>query len=405
MEANSFDQSDVFRAEALSNGRLTVVVGAAGGGFCTLDALPLMRWSAEQGGASGAFVRVTDAATGEGWAAGLAPEAPPPDEYGAELGSGHLRLRRRDGSLVTKVEACVSPFDDVAVVRVSLANGGTSDRRLRTSTHLELAGGAHRNWSSLVPRSGSAALLVERGPQGEDDDPVYLFHLVRGGSRGPAAGAMGGGGAGRALGLSREVVVRAGESAELLALAGAAASREDAESLIRRYSAGATAANAFPAAAERVRNLLADLRIPQGWSRRIPSLTGALVFGVSDAPAASPWRGAEAADRALAVLRELGLDGALPLVLAESGERESTAAAVALGTYWRRQGLAVDVLLLLPDEPTAESWREPTRTRRGGPLGRTVAAVAEDVPEEVRAFARATARLTFDPALVAAAAD
>jgi hypothetical protein len=212
------------------------------------------------------------------------------------------------------------------------------------------------------------------------------------------------GGAGGELSLSLEVRLRPGESAQLLALTGAAATREDAEALARRYGsgegvgagAGAGAEPVFGAAEERVRNLLADLRIPQGWARRIPALTGQLLFGAGAAAAAAP--------AALTAQRQAGLEGAAPLALGWGEAAEPLAAAVAMASYWRRQAVPVDLLVLAPSALQAETLRELARAPARKWLGRTVVAAPGELAADVVARVRTGARVLFDGELAEAVA-
>jgi cellobiose phosphorylase len=134
----AMEQGGAPRAQVLSNGRMAVVVAGGGGGSARLERVVLARWSARGRPEAGALAFVRESASGHEWPAGLAPGGEPPDEYALEMTGGTAALRRVDGDLVTTVDVCVSPFDDVELRRVTVLNRGEADRRLEVGTRREL---------------------------------------------------------------------------------------------------------------------------------------------------------------------------------------------------------------------------------------------------------------------------
>ncbi len=429
------------RAQVLSNGTLTTVVTESGGGGTRFGGLALTRWAPDPvSDADGELIYLRDLDSGRFWSLGLQPAAGEPDEYALELEDGQVVLHRSDGDVRQTLEICVSPYYDAELRRLTLANGSAHARRLEITTYAELvlnspaADAAHPAFSKLFVQTElaarSGAILARRRPRSPEDEPLWAVHLLRearghAGAPGlevetdrmrfigrgrrlaaPAAldpGVALSGSVGNVLdpvaSLRRVMELRPGESARYVAVLAAASARDDAEVLARRYAAPLAGAEAFNHAAERARNLLADLRIPAGWTRHIPVLTGELLFGGSQPGDAQATRDAAGE----AALRELGVTAAAPLALADTAERGLAAAAIAVAAYWRRQGLPVDLLVLADGDADAGVFRELARVPAPRGLGTTVVVAASELTPAVTTFARAAARVRFDAAQARAA--
>ena len=429
------------RAQVLSNGQLVSVVTESGGGYTRFAGLALTRWAPDRvRDADGEVLYLRDLDSGRFWSLGFQPAPGEPDEHTLDMEHGQVVVHRTDGDLRQTLEICVSPYYDAALRRLTLANGGTTARRLEITTYAELvlnspaADAAHPAFSKLfvqtelLPRTG--AVLARRRPRSPEDEPLWAVHLLRE-ARGHAgapglevetdrmrfigrgrrlsapaaldAGATLSGSLGNVLdpvaALRRVVELRPGESTRLVTVLAAADARDDAEALARRYAPPLAGVDAFNHAQERARNLLADLRIPAGWVGHIPALTGELLFGGSPSAGAAAIR--ETSGQA--ALRALGVAGPAPLVLADTADRSLAAAAVAIAGYWRRQGLAVDLLVLAAEGADANAFRELARAPVPKALGRTLVLEERELAPGMRAFVRAAARVRFDAAQAQAA--
>jgi cyclic beta-1,2-glucan synthetase len=123
----------------MSNGRYSVMLTAAGGGYSAWNGLALTRWR-EDGTADdwGSFFFLRDVRSGNTWSAGRMPSAAVPDRYAAAFMEDKAEISRVDGNFTTMMEAVVSPEDDVEVRRVTVTNSSLSARDIELTSYAEL---------------------------------------------------------------------------------------------------------------------------------------------------------------------------------------------------------------------------------------------------------------------------
>ena len=123
----AIDQSQLASAlphcQYLTNGRLSVLVSAAGAGFVRWHAAAITRWRADRiAEASGSLFYLRDLESGDFWSIGFQPTRRQPTDYVFRAGSGLAEITRVDDQLVSSVQTAVAPSSDVLLRRCSLSN-------------------------------------------------------------------------------------------------------------------------------------------------------------------------------------------------------------------------------------------------------------------------------------------
>ncbi|QXQ07166.1 glycosyl transferase [Sphingosinicellaceae bacterium] len=172
----------------LSNGRYSVLLTSAGGGYSHWHGLAINRWREDPVVAGhGSWLYVTDRQSHESWSATLAPLGAQPTQYTAVFAEGRAEFRRRDGALATTTEVLISPEDDAEVRRVSVANRGSRPREIDLTSFIELTVGAqatdlgHPAFARMFIETEcleGPVLVAHRRPRGSDDPSIWVAHLA-----------------------------------------------------------------------------------------------------------------------------------------------------------------------------------------------------------------------------------
>jgi cyclic beta-1,2-glucan synthetase len=118
-------QSTNVHTHFLSNGRYTVAVTSAGGGYSLWRDLAVTRRRDDPTCDAGAhFIYLRDPWSGLVWSATHQPCATPPEQFEATFDLDKITFRRRDTGVDTQLDITVSSEDDVEVRRLTLTNRG-----------------------------------------------------------------------------------------------------------------------------------------------------------------------------------------------------------------------------------------------------------------------------------------
>ncbi|HEX8845944.1 MAG TPA: glucoamylase family protein [Pyrinomonadaceae bacterium] len=187
------------RTQLLSNGKYSVMVTTAGGGYSVCDGLAVTRWREDvTTDAWGSFCYLRDVRSGLVWSAGYQPVGRKPQEYEVVFAEDKVDIRREDAGLTTRTEIIVSPEDDAEVRRVSITNHGPRAREIEVTSYAEVAlapqaaDEAHRAFSNLFIETefvtAENSLLARRRPRSMKDQPVWAVHTVA--AEGETVGAV-----------------------------------------------------------------------------------------------------------------------------------------------------------------------------------------------------------------------
>jgi cellobiose phosphorylase len=173
----------------LSNGRYSVMVTNAGGGYSRWADLAVSRYREDiTRDCWGQFVYLRDVATGRVWSATHQPVGAPADDYHCTLAAGRAEYRRRDGNIETHTEITVSPEDDVEVRRLSITNQGLAAVTLEVTSYFEVAltgqgaDQAHRAFANLFVETeylpDLRTIVFTRRPRSSEEARNWGVHTV-----------------------------------------------------------------------------------------------------------------------------------------------------------------------------------------------------------------------------------
>jgi cyclic beta-1,2-glucan synthetase len=185
----------------LSNGRYSVMLTSAGGGYSRWRNIAVTRWREDTTRDDwGSFVFLRDVERGRVWSLGAQPVdvlGKPADFNEVMFGEDQASFVRVDGSLSTTLDVLVSGELDGEVRRISLANTGRRPREIELTSYAELvltspsADQAHPAFAKMfvqteyLPEFG--ALIATRRPRSAQETPVWAAHfaVIEGGVASP----------------------------------------------------------------------------------------------------------------------------------------------------------------------------------------------------------------------------
>ena len=369
---------------ALSNGRLSTVITAAGSGYSQWQGLAVNRWREDATRDNfGSYFFIRDGA-GRTWSAGYQPTLAEPDSYQVAFSEDKAEISRRDGSVSTRLTVVVSEEDDAEVRRVSLTNLGSVAREVEVTSYAEIvlasarADAAHPAFSNLFVQTevvaGRDALLASRRPRSDEEETVWAGHVlavtgeVVGGiqyetdrarflGRGnqihhaaavdrPLSNTVG-----RVLdpvfSLRRKVRIEPGATAHLDFTTVVAPTRVEALDLVDKFSETAAFERISTLAWTQAQVRLHHLRIEPDQAHIFQQLAGSLIYfdPVLRAPPAPTTMSSVSQDG----LWRHGISGDLPIVLVRIDrpeERGLVRDLLRAQEYWRTKGLVADLVII-----------------------------------------------------------
>jgi cyclic beta-1,2-glucan synthetase len=436
------------KTQLLSNGRYSLMLTNAGGGYSRWGDFEITRWRSDRtqdGWGSFCYLREEDA--GRTWSTTYQPVGGRVEGYGADFALDRAIFRRSDNALHTETEVVVSPEDDVEIRRVTLVNRSVRTRHIDLTSYIELslaphnADRAHPAFNKLFVKTEAVpehrALLAYRRPRSEDEPPIYVGHRLtsegsadqealrfetdrrrfigRGRTLADPLGLSGetGNTEGYVLdpifSLRRSLILAPGERFQLSLILAAAETRDQALQLLDRYADPHSIDRALDFAWASAQLELRLLRIQPDDARRFQKLASHLLY--PNAFLRSPADRTEEKNRkGQAGLWPYGISGDLPIALVSIGEARDVSLVrqmLQAHTYWRTHGLIADLVIL---DEEAGGYEQPLREQLEG-LIRTHSRVtgvdepggvflrsADQIPEEDRTLLQAAASV----ALVAA---
>ncbi len=388
------------RTHLLSNGRYTVMVTNAGGGYSRCGPMDVTRWREDATRDDhGMFLYVRDLSDGSLWSAGYQPVRRLPEHYEVIYSADKAEFRRLDGAIATHVETTVCPENCAELRRVTLTNHDTAAHELELTSYAELVLGphaadlAHPAFGKLFLETewvpGHAALLCRRRPRAPGQAADWAVHLAGGdgGAEPPQyetdrarflgrgrtpndpqalePGAVLSNTTGPVLdpifSVRRRVYLEPGASATVTFCMATAATREQALALADHYRDPAAVLRVFDLAWAHSQIELRHLRISTEEAHLYQRLAAHLLYA---GPAFRAAPAVLAANRqGPPALWRHGVSGDRPILLAIAAETEDLPLVRELllaHAYWRMKGLEVD-LVLLCEEATGyheEMFRE-----------------------------------------------
>jgi cyclic beta-1,2-glucan synthetase len=378
----------------LSNGRYSLLVTNAGGGYSRWGALALTRWRADPTLDDwGCWLYVQDMEDlGNGgplWAIGRQPTGSESAQQEVLFHPHKVELRRRDHDITVHMEITVAPDDDVEIRRIHLSNDSDRPRRLRLTTYGEIvlappdADVRHPAFTKLFVESeyipALKALIFRRRPRTAEESPIYLGHMMvveaglpgaagptsvqtnrahfigrghtpalpaalrHGGNQAPLDGAT----LDPIMSLGQEMIVPPRTTVRLTAITLVAPSRAELLTIAGRYQTSSTIDRAFDRAYDAAAQELRQLVLHGAALEQIQQLLSLLLYPHAALRADAATLAANRQDQSQ--LWGFGISGDNPIVLLklnDEAEGELLKTLLQAHTYWRRRGLQIDLVIL-----------------------------------------------------------
>ena len=303
----------------LSNGRYSVMVTCAGGGYSRWQDEDLTRWRADPTlDHWGMWIYVQDRESGSLWSVTQQPTPCPRASQDVRFSAHLAEFLCHRHAISIRTEIAVAPEDDVEIRRLTLSNEGERSRSLFLTSYGEVVLADHAA-DRRHPAFGNLSIeseylpevngqLFHRRPESAEAKPVYLLHSVvtqrghpisgeheadrqrflgRGGSpRAPACLGEGGHGLSGTTGATLDPIMAVGQevflgpyaSVQVAYLTAAARSRQEAVTLGRRYQAWSAIRRAFEGAHSHAEIELRQLGINSAQLEQFMRLLSVLLY-------------------------------------------------------------------------------------------------------------------------------
>lgn len=440
MRAFSTPNTRTPQVQLLSNGTYHLMLTQAGSGYIRWKEIAVTRWREDSTCDDwGLFSYVRDVTTGEFWSTTYQPTPGPVENFKSVFSEAHAQFRRSNGQIDLHTEIVVSPEDDIELRRLRIHNRSKTRRIIEFTSYAEivlapqaadLAQPAFSNLfveTELLPEK--QAILATRRPQDESQSSPWMCHLLnvysdasftmsyetdrarfigRSGSLAKPLAMTEQGDLSNTKGavLDPIIAIRCRVTLQPDALVtfdlltGVADTRPHCIALIEKYQDRHLANRIFGLAWTHGQVLLHHLNISEENAQLYGKLASAILY-------ASSTRRAD--PKILANNRQgqsglwgYSISGDLPIVLLhmhDAANIELVQQLIQAQAYWRRKGLAVDLVILneegisyrqtLQDQIMSLITSNPTTDHNGN----IVLRVAEQVPLEDSILLESVARV------------
>ncbi len=175
--------------QLLSNGRYHVMVSSAGGGSSRRGELALTRWREDiTRDHWGMFCYLRDVASGEFWSSAYQPVCRKTELFEAIFSEARAEFRVREREFDAYTEIVVSPEDDIELRRTQVTNRARTPRTIELTSYAEvvlappLADALHPAFSKLFVQTELIpelqAIVCTRRPRAHDEAVPWMFHLL-----------------------------------------------------------------------------------------------------------------------------------------------------------------------------------------------------------------------------------
>jgi cyclic beta-1,2-glucan synthetase len=382
----TFESHDIAEPHVALLGQLpyTLMISHAGAGYSRYADVAVTRFRADgTTDNTGQFCYVKDVTSGRLWSTAHQPVCAPADAYRAVLAADRVSFQRRDDGIETHTEIAVVPEDAAEIRRVTLTNHSNEPRILELTSYGEIvlappdADRAHPAFSNLFVETEwhewCSAITAVRRPRSAKERTLVCVHVVasdapdvsyetdrarfvgRGRStRDPAALERDGlldGSTGAVLdpifALRVRVALQPGQSAQVAFTTLVAETRDAAFVLADRYRHPQAAQRALGLSWTATQVELRELGVSHAEAAVFQELAGALFYATPALRAPADELNRNRGSQPL--LWEQGISGDWPIVLASIDARDGIATLLRLFAahhYWRRRGMAVDLVVL-----------------------------------------------------------
>lgn len=376
--------------QLLSNGNYNIMVTNAGGGYSRWKNIALTRWREDiTCDDTGAFCFIRDLDNNKIWSNAYQPSLEKSNDYEAVFSQGKAEFRRKDYSIVTHTEICVSPEDDIELRRVHFYNRSRKVRNIEIISYAEvvlavpISDELHPAFSKLFVQTeivdNKNAILCSRRSRSVDEKPPFMFHLMKVRNAGikevsyetdrskfigrtknihcPQAVEKNGplsGTAGAVLdpvvAIKYSITIEPGESAVADIIYGIAETKEGCDKLIDKYQDQYMRSRVIELSWTHSQVILRQINAVESDAQLYARLAGSIIFP-------NQFLRADASVIVKNNLNQSGLwgysvSGDLPIVLLIIEDAENidlVKQMVQAHAYWRLKGLIVDLVIINDD--------------------------------------------------------
>lgn len=173
----------------LSNGKYSLMITNAGGGYSHWAEIEIYRWRADTTRDSwGSFCYIKDMKSGDVWSGAYQPTQTSGKEYSVNFKGDKAEFRRKDHQIETLTEIVVSPEDNAEIRLMTLINHSHDIRYIELTSYLELSlaphvvDRAHPCFNKLFIQTEAipeaCALLAFRRLRSPDDPQIWAVHVL-----------------------------------------------------------------------------------------------------------------------------------------------------------------------------------------------------------------------------------
>jgi len=443
--ASTFDTPHTSRPkiQLLGNGRYSLMVTNAGGGYSQWREQEITRWRSDGTQDSwGTFCYIHEEDSDRVWSNTYQPTRGQVEACSASFALDRAMYRRTDNGIDAETEVVVSPEDDVEIRRITLINRSVRTRRLTLTSYIELSMAPHRVdlqhpafnklfiQTEAVPKQH--ALLACRRPRSVADTPFFVAHRLtldrveeaplrfetdrrlfigRGrtlespmgvfrepsGTQGFVLDPI--------LSLCQGLSLGPGERVRVSVILAAGESRQKVLSLMDAYADPYSIDRAIDFAWASAQLRLRLLRIQPDDARRYQEIAGHLLF--PNQLLRPPTERIEENHKGQAGLWPYGISGDLPIILVSIGEARDIGLVrqmLRAHAYWRMHGMGADLVILNEE---ASGYEQPLREQLQGLItahttgtgkeqpGGIFLCAAAQIPEEDLSLLMAAARVVL----------
>ena len=385
------------KTQLQSNGRYTLMLTNAGGGYSRWKDFDLTRWRADLTRDSwGTFCYIYESGSDRLWCNTYQPTGGGVEKYVTNFMLDRAVFRRVDHGIESETEVVVAPEDDVEIRRMTLINRSLRNRRLELTSYVELALAPHSTdrqhpafnklfiQTEVLPEQ--FALLAQRRPRSSSDAPVFVAHrfapvlaasealrfetdrrhfVGRGRTLARPMGALREPGNSQGfvldpiLSLRQSVVLGPGERIQVSLLLAAGETRERVIGLMDKYGDPHAIDRAMDLAWASAQLELRLLRVQPDDARRFQQLASHLLYP-NPILRSTAERIAESR-KGQAGLWTYGISGDLPIALVAIKDQRDVGLVrqvLQAHSYWRMHGLMADLVILNEE---AAGYEQPLR--------------------------------------------
>jgi cyclic beta-1,2-glucan synthetase len=431
------------KTQLLSNGRYSVMVTNAGGGYSQWGALELTRWRSDPTRDQwGSFFYIHDLDSNELWSPTNWPTGGKGEGYSASFTLDRAIFQHSSNGIQAQMEIVVSPEDDVEIRRITLTNRSLRSHHLDCSSYIELSMALHaadrqhpafnKMFIQTEALPSQHALLAFRRQRSGEASALFVAHRFtleaaadepmrfetdrarfigrgrsladpRGGTEeprnveGPVLDPI--------FSLRTKVFLAPGQRATLSFVVAAGETREQVVGLMGKYGSSSAINRAMDFAWAAAQLELRVLRIQSDDARRFQQLASHLLF--PNRLLRSHAGKIEENTQGQSGLWRYGISGDLPIALITIGEMQNIGLVgqmLQAHSYWKMHGLMADLVILseelssyerpLHERLEALIQAHSTNTGRDKPGGVFLRS-ADQIPEADQVLLLAAANIVF----------